>query len=74
MAREIKEDLFGHILGRKFSQFYETNTGTYLSVINNDVQLLDEKAVLPVFAMIQHGFLLAMALCYIAWMNWLLAA
>lgn len=73
MTKAMKDDLFGSIMERSFSKFYQVNSGEYISLINNDVQQLEEKAILPVFAMIQHVFLLVMALGYIGAMNLLLA-
>lgn len=73
MTKAIKDDLFGSIMRRGFSKFYQINSGEYISLINNDVQQLEEKAILPIFAMIQYAFLLVMALGYIGAMNLLLA-
>ncbi len=73
MTKEIKEDLFGSIMKRNFSKFYQVNSGEYISLINNDVHQLEEKAILPIFAVIQYAFLLIMALGYIGAMNGLLA-
>lgn len=69
VTEEMKNDIFSHIMGRKFSEYYRTNTGEYLSVINNDVKLLEEKAMQPLFTSIQDVFLLVISLGYMCYVN-----
>lgn len=69
VTEEMKNDIFSHIMGRKFSEYYKTNTGEYLSVINNDVKLLEDKAMQPVFTSLQDIFLLVVSLGYMCYVN-----
>ncbi len=73
VTEEMKNDIFAHIMGKKFSEYYKTNTGEYLSVINNDVKLLEETATQPVFTSIQDISLLLVSLGYMCYVNFSLA-
>lgn len=70
---EMKNDVFNHFMGRKFSEYYKSNTGEYISILNNDLKMIEEKAILPIFNTIQHTATLILAFYSIWRVNSLLA-
>ena len=70
---ELREDIFNHFMARKFAKYYKNNTGEYISVINNDLRLIEQNAVLPIFNIIQHTATLLLALYSIWRVNRVLA-
>ena len=73
IIEDVRNDLFTHIMGQKFSEYYKKNTGEYLSVLNNDVKVLEDNAIQPTFTMIQYGGMLVMASIYVWSVNWMIA-
>ncbi|MBQ7920335.1 MAG: ABC transporter ATP-binding protein [Lachnospiraceae bacterium] len=70
IVEDIRNDIFSHIMGRNFLRYYESNTGEYLSVLNNDVKVLEDSAIQPTFTMIQYGGMLIMASIYVWSVDW----
>ncbi len=73
IVEDVRNDLFAHIMGRKFSEYYQKNTGEYLSILNNDVKVLEDNAIQPTFTMIQYGGMLVMASIYVWSVNYIIA-
>lgn len=51
---QIRSDVFRGIMNYNIEDFYKKNTADYISVITNDVKMLEDNFLLPLFDVIQY--------------------
>lgn len=60
----MRQSIFKGIFRRNYSDFYEVNTADYISVLTNDIKLVDENYIQPLMGIIDNGlsFLFTLAI------------
>ena len=51
---QIRSDMFRGTMARNMEDFYRKNTADYISVMTNDVKMLEENFLLPLFEVVQY--------------------
>ena len=54
IMRQIRSDVFRGIIDHNVEDFAKKNTADYISVITNDVKMLEDHFLLPLFELVQH--------------------
>lgn len=58
----IKKDLFTAFIDKNAKDFAERNSAEYLSLFNNDLKLIEEKGIVPIFVILRSSVILVMSL------------
>ena len=66
---KIKNDIFAAILGRKISEFSQTNSAKYISLINNDIKIVNDKYISGILAMTKDITTMVFALGTMAFLS-----
>jgi len=65
----LKNDIFAAILGTKISDFSQSNSGKYISIINNDIKMVDEKYIQSILALSKDISTMVFALAAMAFLS-----
>lgn len=55
IMRQIRSDIFRGIVNHSMEDFYKNNSADYISSITNDVKILEDHFLLPLFEVIQYS-------------------
>lgn len=58
----MREKTFGGTVSRSYADFHNTSTADYLSVITNDVKLVEDNYLLPLLEVIENGIIFIVSL------------
>lgn len=59
---DIKNEIFRKILGKSFKSFYQENTAAYISVVTNDINLIEQDYLINKMNLIYNGVSFIIAL------------
>lgn len=57
----LKNDIFSHILSRDIKSFNEQNSAKYISILTNDINMIEQDGIVSIFNLVRYvvGFILA---------------
>ncbi len=56
VIRTLRQSVFSGILKRSYHDFYEVNTADYISVLTNDIKLVEENYIAPLMGIVENLF------------------
>lgn len=65
----IKEDIFSKIIKRDIKSFTEENSANYISILSNDITMIESDGLETVFSLIHNAFAFTLALISIIYIN-----
>lgn len=58
VRRDLRHDVFKGVLSQDYNRYYSSNTADYISLITNDINIIEESYIIPSLAGIQQSCLL----------------
>lgn len=65
----MKEDIFFSLLDKDVSNFNENNSSKYISILNNDINMIEQDGLLNIFRIIGYIFSFSLAFFSISYIN-----
>lgn len=65
----MKNDIFQNLMKKDIKSFNEENSAKYISILSNDVSMIEQDGILNVFNIIRNIFSFIMALVSVVYMN-----
>lgn len=65
----IKEDIFSNLMKKDIKSFSEENSAKYISILSNDINMIEQDGIASIFRMIQYSFSFIIALISLISMN-----
>lgn len=65
----MKEDIFFSLLDKDVSNFNENNSSKYISILNNDINMIEHDGLLNIFRIIGYMFSFSLAVFSISYIN-----
>lgn len=65
----MKEDIFSSLMKKDMQCFSEENSAKYISVLSNDINMIEQDGILNIFNIIKYIFSFIMAVFYITYIN-----